>query len=164
MNTRIFFIFLVALCCIFLTLGREIGYSFNSKRKNDIEVNNFDLENFCFDCMDGLNRTYIKLLMDTQMKKCCAETLNDSYNIWFLTFHYCIGTLLTTDFQHCFNKIKLITEDQNFKTPRPKTAEECDESFLQSYDNAFKEQCKFNTNKNLEPVCKAFREEKKSLL
>ncbi|XP_067137908.1 uncharacterized protein [Centruroides vittatus] len=185
MNTRIFFIILVALCCIFLTLGRETGYDFKSEQKNNIGVNNFDNQRTGFenilDCMNGLNRTYERLVRDAQMKKCCAETLNDSYNIWFLTFHYCLSMLIAKDYQYCLNKTKLPSEDQNSKTiildhlkfekdvmdriyPRPKTAEECDESFIQSYDNAHKEQCKVNTNKNLDWVCKACMEEEKSLL
>uniref|UniRef100_A0A2I9LPR2 Putative secreted protein n=1 Tax=Centruroides hentzi TaxID=88313 RepID=A0A2I9LPR2_9SCOR len=178
MHPKFLLILLVALCCIYLTLGQESEYNSKRKWKNCKEGKNFDkmkcVENF-FHCLTSSNRT-IERFMEAD-KKCCAKTLNDSSDIWFVTFHMCVSWQTSRDVRYCIFKSgcgcryrileyfgKTFPDYLQFEKdmmdridPRPKTAEECDDSFLQSYGNAFKEQCKDNTDKNLDPMCNASR-------
>ncbi|XP_023221618.1 uncharacterized protein LOC111623316 isoform X3 [Centruroides sculpturatus] len=180
MNPRFLFIFVVALCCIFLTLGQDVAKSEGDDKFNIKDLKkkiNFDNEMKCieqyFHCLTSSNRTIEKIIKAE--KKCCAKTLNDSNDIWFVTFHFCLSRQTIKEIQHCIYKTgfrcrildylrKIFPNSLQFEKdmmdridPRPKTAEECYDSFLQSYGKAFKEQCKVNTDKNLDPMCKASR-------
>lgn len=104
---------------------------------------------------------------------CCVKTLNDSQDIWFLTFHHCVGELTMPITKICFIKSgfrclyrlekyfeRTFSDFMQFDKdvmdriqPRPTTPDECDDSFIKNYDNAFIEQCKVNTDKNLYPLC-----------
>ncbi|XP_023221619.1 uncharacterized protein LOC111623316 isoform X4 [Centruroides sculpturatus] len=177
MHPRFFYIFVVTLCFIFLTLGQESGHDLKNKWRKSKDGNNFDNEMKCieqyFHCLTSSNRTIEKIIKAE--KKCCAKTLNDSNDIWFVTFHFCLSRQTIKEIQHCIYKTgfrcrildylrKIFPNSLQFEKdmmdridPRPKTAEECYDSFLQSYGKAFKEQCKVNTDKNLDPMCKASR-------
>ncbi|XP_023221616.1 uncharacterized protein LOC111623316 isoform X2 [Centruroides sculpturatus] len=182
MNPRFLFIFVVALCCIFLTLGQDVAKSEGDDKFNIKDLKkkiNFDnemkcIENF-FHCLTSSNRTIERFMKADE--KCCAKTLNDSNDIWFVTFHFCVSWQTSRDVQYCMYKtgrrcryhilhyfartfpdyLQFEKDMMDRIDPRPQTAEECDDSFLQSYGKAFKEQCKVNTDKNLDPMCKASR-------
>ncbi|XP_067137906.1 uncharacterized protein [Centruroides vittatus] len=183
MDPRFFFVFVVASCCIFLTLGQDVakhgfGNDFDKMSKGEKETK-FDnemkcIENF-FHCLISSNRT-IERFMKVD-KECCAKTLNDSDDIWFVTFNLCVSWHTSREVRYCIYKTgrrckyniahyfaRTIPDYLQFEKdmmdridPRPKTAEECYDSFLQSYGKAFKEQCKVNTDKYLDPMCKARR-------
>nr|ADY39597.1 hypothetical secreted protein [Hottentotta judaicus] len=165
-------IVVVALVCGLFTVGQNIDYEENEVWGKNKE-NSFEtkcVEKF-LRCLISSNYT-IKWFINAE-KKCCVRTLNDSQDIWFLTFHHCVSELtipitkiclfksgfrcmirIEKYFQRTFSDYLQFEKDfMDRIQPRPTTSDECDDSFIKNYDNAFIEQCKVNTDKNLYPLC-----------
>nr|KAB1092056.1 hypothetical protein F6W77_19425 [Acinetobacter baumannii] len=162
----------VALPCHLFAIGQDTDYEetevWGKEKKDSYEA---ECMGKYFNCLIGSNSTIERFIQ--AQKKCCVNKLNDSQDIWFVTFNYCVYRETSRIVKICLFKSgfrcmirianymeRIFSDFMQFQKdvsdriqPRPTTAEECNDSFIMNYSNALKEQCKDNTNKNLDPVC-----------